>query len=88
MERITIEYTAYEGENNVYLFAGDETVLIDTGIAKRGAREELEQGLARHGVSFADVDRILLTHYHSDHTGLAGQISRKAALRSTHTLTM
>lgn len=40
--------------------AGDFVVLVDAG---RGAIQRLTQ----LGVSYADVDALLLTHFHSDH---------------------
>jgi len=75
MERISLSNHAFEGNNNVYLFDdGTETVLIDSGDRMDSTREHLKERLAAHGVGFADVDRIFLTHWHGDHTGLAGEI--------------
>ncbi|AFZ72384.1 MBL fold metallo-hydrolase [Natronobacterium gregoryi] len=78
MERISLSNSAFEGANNAYLFAGAETTLIDTGDWLSETREQLEAGLANHGVGFADVDRIFLTHWHHDHTGLAGEIQAES----------
>ncbi|MFB6082825.1 MAG: MBL fold metallo-hydrolase, partial [Halorientalis sp.] len=74
MHRITLGNTYFEGENDAYLFTGDRTALVDTGIATADTREQLADGLADHGVAFADVDAIFLTHYHADHAGLAAEI--------------
>ncbi|WP_135304777.1 MBL fold metallo-hydrolase [Haloarcula amylovorans] len=75
MERLSLSNTAFEGNNNSYLFAdGPETVLVDTGDWTGATREQLEAGLEAHGYQFSDIDRILLTHWHLDHTGLAGEI--------------
>jgi glyoxylase-like metal-dependent hydrolase (beta-lactamase superfamily II) len=74
MEQLRLGNTVFEGNNSVYLFDGDTTVLVDTGLGSPEAREELEGALAEHGVAFADVDEVLLTHYHGDHAGLAGAI--------------
>ena len=74
MKRIQLGNTVFEGENDAYLLDTDETTLIDTGVATPDTREELRDGLAAHGVAFADVDRVFLTHWHPDHAGLAGEI--------------
>lgn len=77
MERISLENDDLEGANNVYLFDGaDRTVLVDTG---EGAREPtLRAALEERGVAFADVDEVLLTHWHPDHSGLAGLIQEES----------
>ncbi|WP_339102249.1 MBL fold metallo-hydrolase [Haloterrigena salinisoli] len=79
MDRISLSNSAFEGDNNAYLFAdGTETVLIDTGDGTATTREQLEDALAERGLAFADVDRIFLTHWHGDHTGLAGAIQAES----------
>ncbi|MFC4542746.1 MBL fold metallo-hydrolase [Halosolutus amylolyticus] len=79
MDRIPLSNSAFEGDNNAYLFAdGDETVLIDTGDWMATTREQLEAAFADRGLEFADVDRIFLTHWHHDHVGLAGEIQAES----------
>lgn len=75
MKRISLTNTAFEGNNNVYLFDdGPETVLVDTGDSSSETARQLSAALADHTLTFADIDRIILTHWHHDHTGLAGEI--------------
>jgi len=74
VKRIQLGNTVFEGENDVYLLDGEATALVDTGVALPAVREELEVGLAEHGTAFADVDAVVLTHWHPDHAGLAGEI--------------
>ncbi|AEH38481.1 MBL fold metallo-hydrolase [Halopiger xanaduensis] len=80
MDRITLENEEFEGRNNAYVLedesgAGDDDLaLVDTGIATPDTRAQLREGLAERGYDFADVDAIVLTHFHPDHAGLAGEI--------------
>jgi glyoxylase-like metal-dependent hydrolase (beta-lactamase superfamily II) len=79
MERISLSNSAFEGDNNAYLFTdGRETVLIDTGDWMTTTQEQLEAALGERGLGFADVDRIFLTHWHHDHCGLAGRIQAES----------
>ncbi|QLG49483.1 MBL fold metallo-hydrolase [Natrinema halophilum] len=79
MERISLSNSAFEGDNNTYLFSdGPETVLIDTGDWMATTREQLESAFDERGLEFADVDRIFLTHWHHDHCGLAGEIQAES----------
>ncbi|MFB6171935.1 MAG: MBL fold metallo-hydrolase [Haloarculaceae archaeon] len=77
MQRISLENVDLEGANNAYLIDTDETtVLVDTG---ESAREQtLRAALDDEGVSFADVDEVFLTHWHPDHSGLAGLIQEES----------
>lgn len=77
MERLSLTTVEFEGDNNVYLLDdGPDTVLVDTGYGSEETRAQLVSKLETHGVSFDDIDRVFLTHWHADHTGLAGQIQR------------
>jgi len=78
VKRIHLGNTVFEGENAVYLLDGETTALVDTGVALPDVREELETGLAEHGVEFGGVDAIVLTHWHPDHAGLAGEIQAES----------
>lgn len=79
MKRIQLENSFFEGLNNAYLFTGDgPTTLVDTGVSTPAAREQLEEGLGEAGTDFASVDQILLTHFHADHAGLAGEIQAES----------
>ena len=77
MKRITLGNKVFEGLNNAYVFgAGSDakTTLVDTGVATPDVREQLANRLADLGSTFADIDEVLLTHWHEDHVGLAGVI--------------
>ena len=73
------------GPINVYLFTGGELTLVDTGAKTRLTMEVLRTGLAEHGYSVRDIRRLVITHAHVDHFGLAAQIaSESGATVMTH----
>lgn len=75
---LSIPTPFYVGDVNVYLIPEDPLTLIDVGPKTREATEALRKKLAAHGVKFSDVRRIVLTHAHEDHCGLARQIRDEA----------
>lgn len=62
------------GTVNGYLLRMDPLTLIDPGPGMEPAWEALQAGLDRLGFSLEDVERILVTHPHLDHFGLAGRV--------------
>ncbi|WP_222919793.1 MBL fold metallo-hydrolase [Natrinema sp. SYSU A 869] len=81
MDRISLGNEEFEGRNNAYVLAddgADELALVDTGLATDSVRRDLRDGLAERGYDFADVDDIVLTHFHVDHAGLAGEIQAES----------
>ncbi|WP_277553151.1 MBL fold metallo-hydrolase [Halobaculum limi] len=85
MHRIRLNNTVFEGQNNVYVLDGgdtghvsDELVLVDAGVALPEVHEELRSELAALGHEVADIDRVLVTHWHYDHAGLAGAIQAES----------
>lgn len=62
---------------NAYLVDEDDgATLIDCGWKTPDVRQALENGLASIGRSLRDVARVLITHMHYDHYGLAGSLLR------------
>ncbi|WP_255198859.1 MBL fold metallo-hydrolase [Halorarius litoreus] len=77
MKQVQLGNQAFEGQNNCYVLGTEpdaSLTLVDTGISDAATRDQLESELSAHGIAFEDVERILLTHWHPDHTGLAGEI--------------
>jgi glyoxylase-like metal-dependent hydrolase (beta-lactamase superfamily II) len=60
----------------LYLVRGEKNILIDTGIHSSPERDILPV-LKPHGLTLSDIDLILNTHDHPDHTG--GNAAVKAA---------
>lgn len=71
---ISIPTPFYVGEVNVYLVRQDPLTLIDVGPKTDAAAKALRSKLGEHGVQFSDVRRIVLTHAHEDHCGLAKRV--------------
>jgi len=75
---ISVPTPFYVGPVNVYLVKEEPLTLIDTGPKTREASEALKEGLRRERVRVSDIKRIVLTHAHEDHCGLAKQLRDEA----------
>src|SRR5204862_786189 len=68
----------YIGPVNVYLIAEDPLTIIGTGPKTKEAIEALRAGLRSAGFLVSDLRRIVLTHAHEDHCGLAKSLRDEA----------
>ena len=75
---LSIPTPFYVGDVNVYLIKEDPVTLIDVGPKTSEAAAALRFKLGENGIRFADVRRIVLTHAHEDHCGLAKQVRDEA----------
>jgi glyoxylase-like metal-dependent hydrolase (beta-lactamase superfamily II) len=75
---LTIPTPFYVGDVNVYLIKEEPLTLIDVGPKTKEAADALREKLRRNGVEFSDIRRIVLTHAHEDHCGLAKQVRDEA----------
>ncbi|MEZ4865521.1 MAG: MBL fold metallo-hydrolase [Caldilineaceae bacterium] len=62
------------GPVNSYLFLEPEPTLVDCGIKTDACWEALVSKLAEYKLTIADIQRVIITHAHVDHMGLAGKI--------------
>jgi glyoxylase-like metal-dependent hydrolase (beta-lactamase superfamily II) len=67
------------GPVQIYVVEGDPLTLIDTGVRRESSRGALESALEALGVELADVRRVVLTHYHTDHMGQVATLREAGA---------
>src|SRR3989440_3264827 len=75
---ISLPTPFYIGAVNVYLIKEDPLTLIDTGPKTTDAIAALRTGLRQAGINVGDIRRIVLTHAHEDHCGLARSLRNEA----------
>ncbi len=75
---ISVPTPFYIGPVNVYLINEDPLTLIDTGPKTKEANDALREGLRRERIRVSDIQRIVLTHAHEDHCGLARSLRDEA----------
>ena len=63
------------GPVNVHVILRDPITLVDSGPLTEEAWDALEAGLKRFDLGVTDVKRVLLTHGHQDHYGLAEKVA-------------
>ena len=76
-EPIRIELPTLYGMKtvNAYLFKHPEPVLVDCGEKSEESWTALEMALRNHGLEITDIKRIIITHAHVDHIGMAAKIA-------------
>ncbi|MEK3881722.1 MBL fold metallo-hydrolase [Paenibacillus sp. PL2-23] len=52
--------------------------IIDPGLGTEEAKALWEEVLAQNGLAWSDIRRVVLTHQHPDHYGLAGYVQEKS----------
>ena len=55
---------------------GDDTVLVDCGWNTDSAYQALEEGMKEHGSHPSATTKLVITHVHPDHYGMAGRLKR------------
>lgn len=76
MEPIRIELpTVFEAMTvNSWLFLEPEPTLIDCGEKSPASWKALNEALSNHGLKISDIKKIIITHAHLDHMGMANKI--------------
>ncbi|MFZ0381402.1 MAG: MBL fold metallo-hydrolase [Solirubrobacteraceae bacterium] len=68
----------YLGSVNVWLLRGEPLTLVDTGPGTAEGLESLEEQLGDHGFAIEDIELVLITHHHLDHSGLVTTIKQRS----------
>ncbi len=74
--RIKVHTPYPVGPVNAYLIKKRPYTLIDSGPDTDEGRETLLSGLEKAGVKPEEIERVIITHNHSDHSGLANWLNR------------
>jgi glyoxylase-like metal-dependent hydrolase (beta-lactamase superfamily II) len=78
IEKLVIPTPFPVGPINIYLIVDDPLTLVDTGPKTDQALAALREQFERVGFRVEDLRRIILTHTHEDHCGLAGTLQRES----------
>ncbi len=78
IHRIAVPTPFIVGRVNTYLFEGEPLTLVDTGPNSGTSLDELDQALQGRGLTIEDIGRVVISHQHVDHAGLASIIKRRS----------
>lgn len=77
--RIAVPTPFLVGRVNLYLFAGPPLTIVDTGPNSGTTLDTLERALAEISLTVDDIKKVVLTHQHVDHIGLAAIIANRGS---------
>ena len=78
VHRLPIPTPFRVGRVNCYLIEDDPLTLVDVGPNSARSLVALEDSLREHGRSIEDLERVVITHQHTDHLGLVGIIAERS----------
>jgi glyoxylase-like metal-dependent hydrolase (beta-lactamase superfamily II) len=81
IEKLVLPTPFPVGPINIYLLVDDPLTLVDTGPKTDAAIEALTTQIKQLGFRLEDIKRIILTHTHEDHCGLAGWLQQRCGAR-------
>ncbi|KGR74777.1 Zn-dependent hydrolase [Ureibacillus sinduriensis BLB-1 = JCM 15800] len=74
IERLELTTNFPIGPVYSYIVFGEKITLVDAGLKNEQGWKDLNKGLHRVGISISDIEQIVLTHHHNDHTGMVDWI--------------
>lgn len=81
VHKLVIPTPFYVGPVNVYLLDDDPPTLLDVGPNTPEAWEALNLELKRVGRELGDIRRVVISHSHADHFGLAHRVQQATGAR-------
>ena len=66
------------GRVNCYLIEDDPLTLVDVGPNSGRSLVALEEALAEHGRRIEELERVVISHQHTDHLGLVGIVAERS----------
>jgi glyoxylase-like metal-dependent hydrolase (beta-lactamase superfamily II) len=78
VHRIIVPTPFYVGPVNVYLIEEEPLTLIDAGPRDEASLAALRAGLRELGYKLSDIRRIIISHAHADHYGLAQLVQEES----------
>ncbi|HVM39642.1 MAG TPA: MBL fold metallo-hydrolase [Acidimicrobiia bacterium] len=78
---VSLETPFPVGPVNCYVLPGDPVTVVDPGLLYADSVQRLTELLARAGLGLGDVERVVVTHAHPDHFGMAAWVAEQADAR-------
>jgi glyoxylase-like metal-dependent hydrolase (beta-lactamase superfamily II) len=78
IHRVSLPAGNEMGRVNAWIVDDDPLTLVDAGIGAPGAVDALEAAFRAAGRRLEDLGLLVLTHGHTDHIGMAGEIVRRS----------
>nr|WP_042145813.1 MBL fold metallo-hydrolase [Paucisalibacillus sp. EB02] len=70
IHQLTVPTPFAVGDTHIYLLKGDTLSLVDAGVRTEAAWDALVAQLKEVGYKPNEIEQVILTHHHPDHTGL------------------
>ncbi len=78
VKTITLPTPFPVGDINSYLFTAEPVTIVDPGLYYPPSERALNRALGDLGLRLSDIKRVVITHGHPDHFGMAGKIQEEA----------
>lgn len=73
--KLTLPTPFAVGDVNAYLIKGERLTLVDAGVKTEECWNSLKEQMADLNLTPNDIEQIILTHHHPDHSGMLGFFS-------------